>query len=497
MHADEAVQAARFRPLWLEGRYRYDPDEFHGPTLSYATLPAAWLSGAGSFADTTATTYRIVTALFGGCLIVLIWWLGDALGRPAAAVAAGLAAVSPAMVFYSRYYIHETLLVFFTLAAVTAAWRYTRSGRFAWCLAAGACLGLMQATKETSVLAFLAAAVASTLSVLFDRAWRQAENRDGRPWRGWHVAVSGLVAVATASLVLSSFGTNPRGPLDGVLTYVPWLTRAGGASPHVHPWYFYWQRLGWWQVGDGPRWSEGLILALAAAGLAGAWGLGGRGGWLPGADRRAVRWLGFYTVVLAAGYSVIPYKTPWCALQFLWGLILLAGVGAAVLVRAAPGRPLKAALILVLVSLSGQLAWQSWRTSFVLPADPRNPWVYAHTSPGIERLQDDVQQLAAAAGDEAADGDAVDIKVIWHGGYYWPLPWYLRRLEHVQYWTHVPPDPRAALVLSTPEYDAELTAVLDETHLMTGYYALRPTELVQLWVRMDVWEAHLRRLGRL
>ncbi len=37
------------------------------------------------------------------------------LGTGGAAVAALLAALSPAMVFYSRYFIHETPLVFFTL----------------------------------------------------------------------------------------------------------------------------------------------------------------------------------------------------------------------------------------------------------------------------------------------------------------------------------------------------------------------------------------------
>ena len=46
-------------------------------------------------------------------------------------------------------------------------------------------------------------------------------------------------------------------------------------------------------------------------------------------------------------------------------------------------------------------------------------------------------------------------------------------------------------------FDAALTERLDETHLMTGFYGLRPGVLAQLWVRMDVWEAHLRRLGRL
>ena len=64
MHADESVQAAIFRRLWLDGEYTYNPHEFHGPTMPYATLPSAWLSGAKSFSETTETTYRLVPRLF-------------------------------------------------------------------------------------------------------------------------------------------------------------------------------------------------------------------------------------------------------------------------------------------------------------------------------------------------------------------------------------------------------------------------------------------------
>jgi uncharacterized protein (TIGR03663 family) len=171
MHADEAVQAKIFRGLWQEGRYRYNPDEFHGPTMIYATLPSAWMGGATTFAETTQRTYRIVPAIFGAGLILLVWLLRDAMGKPAVVCAAVLAAVSPAMVFYSRCYIHETLLVFFTMAAIGTGWRYARSGRLAWCLASGACVGLMQATKETAVLTYLAASIAMGLTWLWGRAW--------------------------------------------------------------------------------------------------------------------------------------------------------------------------------------------------------------------------------------------------------------------------------------------------------------------------------------
>ncbi|MDD4787728.1 MAG: hypothetical protein PHO07_11175, partial [Pirellulales bacterium] len=88
MHADESVQAAIFRKLWLEGDYAYDPREFHGPTLPYATLPSAWLSGAGSFAETTEAAYRAVPVAFGVGAVLRIGFFHGGLGRLAALSAA-------------------------------------------------------------------------------------------------------------------------------------------------------------------------------------------------------------------------------------------------------------------------------------------------------------------------------------------------------------------------------------------------------------------------
>ena len=107
------------------------------------------LSGAKGLADSGEFAYRIVPVIFGLGLIPLIGLVADGLGRMAAVVAALLTAISPAMVFYSRYYIQETLLVFFMLAALGCGWRYIRSRGVGWILAAGAAVGMMYATKET------------------------------------------------------------------------------------------------------------------------------------------------------------------------------------------------------------------------------------------------------------------------------------------------------------------------------------------------------------
>jgi predicted membrane-bound mannosyltransferase len=300
-------------------------------------------------------------------------------------------------------------------------------------------------------------------------------------------------AIVVAAVFLSSLLTNPRGFLDGVLTYLPWLERAGGQSPHTHRWYFYLHRLACWHRDKGPWWSEGLILLLAAVGWIAALRPASGQRLLPDASRPFVRWLGFYGISLTAMYSIIPYKTPWCLLGFHHVFALLAGVGAVALIRVARARSIQAGIGLVLLAAAGQLAWQSDRASFELFADPTNPYVYAQTSSDIERLAQDAQQLARAAG----EGDAVPVKVIWNDPFYWPLPWYLRRFTRVGYWSSMPDDPAAPIVIASAQLDRELTERLEATHLMTGYYDVRPGVLAQLWVRMDLWEAHLRRLGRL
>lgn len=530
MHADESVQAARFRDLWQQGRYVYNPDEYHGPTLTYATLPVVALSGASEFEDTTAVTYRLVPALFGIALVALLFLFADTLGLAAVFMASVFAAISPAMVFHSRYYIHETLLTCFTLGAVACGWRYYVSRRILWCLLAGGFVGLMQATKETAAISYLAAACAGAMIWITPSA-ESRSRATPRPWSGRHLLAGGAVAVLVAIAFLSSFFTNWRGPIDGVLTYLPWLTRAGGDSPHVYEWSFYLHRLAWWQVEQGPIFSEGLILGLAVIGLVRAATLKQSSG--PNDTVMLTRWLAGYTIAMTAIYCLIPYKTPWCLLQFWIGAILLAGIGAAAVLQGFPSqftreprRPdsgeaeskqkssvarerlaskawrlvrfisrggLRCGVLVLLLAGAGHLAWQAYRAGFACPADPKNPYVFAQTSPDIRQLTDHLRGLANTSEKEWN----LPVQVVWTDAYYWPLPWYLRRCENVELWRSMPDELDASILIAAAPYDKEITSRLGRDYIMTGYYELRPRVLMQLWVKFDLWEDYLRRIGRI
>jgi uncharacterized protein (TIGR03663 family) len=156
MHHDEANQAVKFGKLLEEREYVYDKNDHHGPALYFLTLPAAKAMGREKFSDLDETLLRTVPALFGGALLLLLLLFGKGLALEAKTVSALLIASSPAMAYYSRFYIQEMLFVFFVLGFLGSLWRYVLRPDGGWYAVAGIFAGLMAATKETAVIVFAA-----------------------------------------------------------------------------------------------------------------------------------------------------------------------------------------------------------------------------------------------------------------------------------------------------------------------------------------------------
>lgn len=493
LHTDESVHAIKFLGLWERGVYRYDPDEYHGPWLYYATLPLAWLSGAQTASELSETTLRLAPALTGLGLILLVVLMRPGLGSVATGFGALFTAVSPAFVYYSRYYIHEIPLVFFSLLLTAAIWRYWWRPGVGWAVLAGAALGGLHATKETFVFVVLAVGAGFGAAALAgrggDRSGEGAAALSGAGSVGarfvgvrtWHVVVGLLVAAGVSVVLFSSFFTNAAGPVDSVRTYLPWFERAGGKSPHVHPWWFYFQRLLWFHPARGVAGTEAAIVVLGLVGMIRAWRGGG------GRRVEVERFLSVYTVVLAGIYAVLPYKTPWCLLGFHHGFILLAGVGVAALWDWVQHRPLRWGLGIVLTVAVGHLGWQAWHGAGPYGADRRNPYVYAHTSKDLLRLVRQVQEILGAQ----SPPPTPFAKVVGAGGDYWPLPWYFRGLPGVGWYGELPADPYAPIMVVDASIEAELDEKSEKRWLMVGLFEQRPRRFFELYVAFDVWKRYI------
>jgi uncharacterized protein (TIGR03663 family) len=487
LHNDEAVNATKLAGLWEKHQYAYDPNEYHGPTLYYLSLPFLWLGPAKNSQQLTDGQLRLAPVFFGASLILLIWLLADGLGKAATIVAGLFTAISPAMVFYSRYFIHEMLLVFFSLLFLASVWRYSRNRHWGWVVTAGAAMGLMYATKETFVLAVAAIWGAVIMTWCWSR-WQSPLPWQLKPW--WntrHVLLGLVVALMVAELFFTSFFTNSKGPLDAIRTYLPWTNRAGGQSPHIHPWNYYFEHLFWFFPPKKQGWSEGLVLGLA---LVGAGTALFRREW-PGINLNLARFLVFYTGLLTGVYCVIGYKTPWCFLGFYHGMILLAGLGVTAILSCAWPHLLKTGILLVLLLPLGHLAYQSYQINYLKAADRWNPYVYSQTMPDIHRLIERVEGVARAH----PQGTNMLIKVMSQESF-WPLPWYLRQFTQVGWWEQMPSDPYAPVVIVNTKFNALLDDKSDKKYLMAGMFELRPKVFLELYVELELWKKYVETLPK-
>lgn len=122
-HHDEGVNGFFLTSLFRNGTYSYDPGNYHGPTLYYISLFFSKIFGL------TTISVRMSVAVFGVLTVVLAFYLRPFIGKIGAFAAALLIALSPGMVFISRYFIHEIFFVFLALAFVLAILLFIRNER--------------------------------------------------------------------------------------------------------------------------------------------------------------------------------------------------------------------------------------------------------------------------------------------------------------------------------------------------------------------------------
>src|SRR5437763_5211726 len=158
LHHDEGVNGNFLVTLVREGKYVYDPQNYHGPTLYFFSSLIPWLArffGGVQARDAyglTTFNIRLVTALFGIATIWLALMLRKRLGSIGALSAAVLIGISPGAIYLSRYFIHETLFVFFTLGIIVAVLKYYDTANSVYMILAAISAGLMVATKETWII---------------------------------------------------------------------------------------------------------------------------------------------------------------------------------------------------------------------------------------------------------------------------------------------------------------------------------------------------------
>jgi uncharacterized protein (TIGR03663 family) len=114
LHHDEGVNGYFLTTLFRSGEYKYDPANYHGPDLYYIALAFTKAFGLNTL------SIRGSVAIFGVLTVVLAFFLKKYIGKTGSLFAALFLALSPGMVYISRYFIHEILFVFFSFGIVVS-----------------------------------------------------------------------------------------------------------------------------------------------------------------------------------------------------------------------------------------------------------------------------------------------------------------------------------------------------------------------------------------
>jgi uncharacterized protein (TIGR03663 family) len=456
LHHDEGVNAAFLLALAQGRPYVYNPASYHGPFLYYAGWWPLRLLGTGGMGD---GALRLPVALASALMLPLLLPLRRRLGVAGVTAAAWLLAVSPFFVYYGRDLIHETWLAVLTLALVAAGSLYLESRRDGYLFLAAACLGLLFTVKETALLTTAGLLTAAVLTGIWT---------SGRLFRLWPADLrvdrktAGLVFLCAAIpfiLLFTSFLTHPGGLIDSFWGLALWVGKgAEGAGVQAKPWFYFLK----WLLRHEP--------ALLAGGLIGS-GL---------ALRRRDPWGSFCAVWFLsqlAIYSIIPYKTPWLALNILLPAALVAGF----LVRESWERGSRAGRIGVLAVLFLGLGWSGWRAfdvTFRRYDDPRLEIPYVQTrreAMGIVALVRDVAAHSPA-------GRNLTLHALLP--YRWPLPWYLRDFPNARYWKgfqDIPHDFDADVLLVDSRQEDRLRPRLKATY-RRRVFPLLPAEQVVVYI---------------
>ncbi|MBI4329446.1 MAG: TIGR03663 family protein, partial [Chloroflexi bacterium] len=203
-HHDEGIHAYYTWLLAAHGIFRHDP-LMHGPFQFIATAGLFKIFGDS---DTTA---RLLPAILGTAAVAAPLLLRPYLGRLGALATAALLAVSPAMLYFSRFFRNDADVVLWSLLLVWAIFRYLDTRRHRYLYASVTVLALSFATKEITYIHLLT--FGSFLAILaLPDLWGLVRRRTSLSRIG--PAASLLLLVATLALPLGAAGLGLfQGPL--------------------------------------------------------------------------------------------------------------------------------------------------------------------------------------------------------------------------------------------------------------------------------------------
>jgi len=443
-HFDEGVNGWFIDEMTKHGFYHYDPSNYHGPLHFYLLFLFHSVMGRSIWA------LRLPVVLIS---ILSVFWVTKFdrfFGRRACLFAALAMALSPGMVFYGRYAIHESELVFFLMLMTwgfAGLWQFGER-KYLWALGLGFTGTIL--TKETYFIHLACFILAAGTLWLFEKLSPSAPlPRAIQLWKGRDLAA---VVAAGAGLILFFYSGgfldpvllstqpvlihNSPVPVPGFLIntfwspYAAWFQTGTNGNGHEKTSYdlltLHFTR----GSGENARVTAFTLFNyywialitryewITLAGLAGLLRL------LWPNTNRLIRFIAIYGTGTLAAYSLVPYKTPWCIITLIWPFFFVFGYLCDGL-----SRRMKLIFLPLVSLLCIATLLQTARLNFFHYTDEDEPYVYVQTLNDINKLTDPLFKLVA--GDPSACHLAGHIIL----SSYHPIPWLLGDFTAVGYYS--------------------------------------------------------------
>ncbi|PIR49756.1 hypothetical protein COU79_03155 [Candidatus Peregrinibacteria bacterium CG10_big_fil_rev_8_21_14_0_10_54_7] len=282
INIDEGM-GLRYGQMLLDGTWRYNPYNSHGPIYFFFT---SFMYGVFGDSIVIARAGMSVVSVVWFLLVLWLYWpLLRAPGRLVLAAGLGL---SSGMVFFARDFIHEHIFILMTVGALIAAEMWIRHRDYRAPATFIILCVLMYTTKETALLTWAAWGVTAVLMAtdqkhqlhLFDMNWRS-------------VGIGIVVGLFLQAALFTIFFRDPGAFMESFIGPLRWAERA--QAYHARPFLYFFQLL----------FLHEFPLLLGAFGL--GWLLKRRRKWTP-----RLQFFALWTLFITFAYSFVQYKTPWC-----------------------------------------------------------------------------------------------------------------------------------------------------------------------------------------
>jgi len=419
LHHDEAIHSWFSYELLIKGSWAYDPS-YHGPFLYYVTAGMFSLFGDSDFVA------RLLPALFGALLIPLVYCIYRIgyIDKKQTIFATLFLALSPSMVYFSRFLRHDIFMLFFTLLLLVAVLYYFEFGKTRYAIiAALAIAGGLSCKEEMPVIILIFA------SFFLYSLWRKKIKLPA-DWR-YDLLIGFFLVIGILCVVYSAFGAhietligqNLQLNTTGWYRAVEHWTAMHNQQRLGGPWFFY---IPLYLLYELPLFILAIIGTIQFVGKdihpslfikRILYKIQYRGSEIPIPKLAAVslqqlrtekreysksdeffRFCIYWMILIMAFYAVVGEKVPWLIIPQLLPMCFVAvyKLNWQKMVFAIAG-----CIFLILIT---------WHVAFI-PADINEPIVQVQNSEDLR----DVMRLI----------DASD-QVVVASQNYWPLPWYYR-----------------------------------------------------------------------